>query len=528
MTDDRLMLPELPSGWKWCKLSDLVEDPKSDIVDGPFGSNLKASEYVDEGIPIIRLQNIDRNKFKNQNIRYITEQKAQDLHRHNYKSGDIVITKLGAPLGKACIVPNFVDSGVIVADVVRLRPPINNFNKHYIVYAINSDVVANQLKVKTKGTTRPRVNLGHIRDVLIPYSPLPEQERIVAKIEELFTQLDAGVTELGQAKAQLQRYRQAVIKSAVEGELTREWRQAHQSELEPAEKLLVRILSERRAKWEGEQWEKEIVRAQKKTAQAKRKAAGRPSRISDLKSEEWENLPDDEYGSYLPKSDKWKEKYEVPTPPDTKNLPELPEGWVWTNVNQLGDVTGGLTKHGSKRKSYPIDIEYLRVANVYANELRLDEIKTIKVQESELDRVMLMPGDLLIVEGNGSIDQIGRVAIWDGSIEPCAHQNHLIKVRFEPVEIGEYVLNWLLSNGGRSQIMLVASSTSGLYTLSLSKVSALAVPLPSLEEQNRMIDKIERRLSVADEIAKELDQALVRSERLRQSILKRAFEGRLV
>jgi type I restriction enzyme S subunit len=104
----------------------------------------------------------------------------------------------------------------------------------------------------------------------------------------------------------------------------------------------------------------------------------------------------------------------------------------------------------------------------------------------------------------------------------------LIKVRFNPVELGNFVLYWLLSNGGRSQITIVASSTSGLYTLSLSKVAVLAVPLPPLLEQKRIIEKIERRLSVADEIEKELDQALVRSGRLRQAVLKSAFEGRLV
>src|SRR3990172_5339542 len=85
----------LPDGWKWMPLEDLMDKPKQDIVDGPFGSNLKASEYVEEGIPIARLQNVDRNIFVHKNIKYLTRQKADELSRHTFKPGDILITKLG-------------------------------------------------------------------------------------------------------------------------------------------------------------------------------------------------------------------------------------------------------------------------------------------------------------------------------------------------------------------------------------------------------------------------------------------------
>ncbi|EBW2381260.1 restriction endonuclease subunit S, partial [Salmonella enterica subsp. enterica serovar Enteritidis] len=91
-------------------------------------------------------------------------------------------------------------------------------------------------------------------------------------------------------------------------------------------------------------------------------------------------------------------------------------------------ITGGLTKN-SARNALPLRVPYLRVANVYANELRLDEITEIGCTEAEYRRTLLQPGDLLIVEGNGSLDQIGRVAMWDGEHPGCAHQNHLIRAR---------------------------------------------------------------------------------------------------
>lgn len=200
---------------------------------------------------------------------------------------------------------------------------------------------------------------------------------------------------------------------------------------------------------------------------------------------------------------------------------------MWATVEQVGVVTGGLTKN-QKRNNMPMKLPYLRVANVYANHLELDNIETIGVSPSEVERVRLRKGDLLVVEGNGSVDQIGRVAIWDGSIDPCLHQNHIIKVRFDPVELSHFALIWFLSTGGREQITLVASSTSGLYTLNLSKVASLLIPLPSLGEQQNIIEDVERQISVIQTTEQAIDANLARAERLRQAVLARAFRGELV
>lgn len=203
------------------------------------------------------------------------------------------------------------------------------------------------------------------------------------------------------------------------------------------------------------------------------------------------------------------------------------EAWSWTTLGEIADVSGGITKN-PRRASHSIKVPYLRVANVYAGELRLGAVEEIGVTEGELQRVLLQKADLLVVEGNGSREQIGRVALWDGSIQRCAHQNHLIKVRFKDPAVAEFVLLWFLSRVGRDQILEVASSTSGLYTLSLSKVSALAVALPPLEDQQRIVAEVERLFSVIIELEKTVHSSLQRAERLRQAILKKAFEGKLV
>lgn len=332
----------------------------------------------------------------------------------------------------------------------------------------------------------------YLKEAYLPLPPLTIQKKIVEKIDELFSHIDAGVEGLKQTKAKLQQYRQSVLKDAVTGKLTEKWREQNADKLEPADKLLERILAERRKNWELEQL---------------RTFAKKGS---------------------LPKGDKWKEKYKEPSSSFDSNPPfELPDSWQWCYFESIGFVSGGLTK-SIKKNTNQRKIPYLRVANVYANELRLDEIHEIGVSETELDRVLLQDKDLLIVEGNGSPEQIGRIAIWNDSIRPCVHQNHLIKVRLIEKTLSEFIVFWLMSLHGREQIKAVASSTSGLYTLSISKISSLPIPLPPLQEAKEISSLVAEKLAAAFKTEEELDHKVKLSARLKAAILSKAFSGRLV
>ena len=210
----------LPAGWVNVRLEDLVLSPKTDLVDGPFGSNLKSSEYVDSGVPVLKIQNIKANRFVRKRLSYVTPEKAAQLTRHSFVAGDLMITKLGEPLGLCCEVPDDLPHGVFVADLMRLRPSPKIVDSSFLLHAINSVLVQNQFKEITKGTTRQRVNLTIVRDIKISLPPLAEQHRIVAKIEELFSELDQGVASLKTAREQLKVYRQSLLKNAFEGKLT--------------------------------------------------------------------------------------------------------------------------------------------------------------------------------------------------------------------------------------------------------------------------------------------------------------------
>jgi type I restriction enzyme S subunit len=516
--------PPLPEGWVWTTLGEICQvNPRMAFPE----------QFTDETpvnfVPMAAVDDV-KGAIVAPEVRPIGE--IWKGYKR-FAESDVIFAKITPCMenGKAAIASNLVNDIGLGSTEFHVLRPSNAVLPHWIYHFVRQSSFRGDAAAKMTGTAgQLRVPTLFMEEASIPLAPLPEQRRIVAEIETQFTRLDAAVAALERVQTALGRYRASVLKAACEGRLVpteTELARAEGREYEPADALLARILAERRARWEAEQWEKEVERAKKKAAQVRPTGAGRPGRISHRADEEWLDLAEAEYSEYLPKDDRWKQKYEEPEPSDREDLPELPAGWVWATMEQLGEVIGGLTKN-SKRKTYPLKLPYLRVANVYADELRLDDVQEIGIRETELERVLLQKGDLLVVEGNGSIDQIGRVAIWNGSIEPCVHQNHIIKVRFELPEVNNYILSWLLSLRGREQIVRVASSTSGLYTLNLSKVSMLPIPLSPLAEQRRIVEEVERRLSVVEALEAAVATNLRRAERLRQAVLKRAFEGRLV
>jgi len=466
---------QLPEGWKVLTVKSLGK-----AITGNTPPTKDPANYGGD-IPFIKpTELIDRPVFSGRET--ISEKgagKARILPK-----GGVLVSCIGN-LGKTAIAKRDVAFNQQINAVVFNEFVIPEYGFYYFQTA----KFRKDLESLASATTISIVNKSKFESISVPLAPPEQQKRIVAKIEELFSHIDAGIEALKKAQKLLKQYRQSVLKAAVTGELTKKWREENKAELEPASQLLERILKERRQKWEEQQL---------KQFQAKGK---------------------------MPKDDKWKGKYKEPKSYEGDLFP-LPEEWCWAYIGQLGQVIGGLTKN-RKREQFELQLPYLRVANVYANELRLDDVTKIGVQERELERLLLETGDLLVVEGNGSPDQIGRLAVWDGSIDPCVHQNHLIKIRLIEKESGEFLMHWLGSMGGRNAILDVASSTSGLYTLSISKVEGLPVPLAPLEEMIEIETIVgEKHLAIA-RLERELYKQLIQAEKNKQSILASAFLGKL-
>jgi type I restriction enzyme S subunit len=201
--------------------------------------------------------------------------------------------------------------------------------------------------------------------------------------------------------------------------------------------------------------------------------------------------------------------------------------WEESTFGETGSVSGGLTKN-QKRNLIEWRKPYLRVANVYANKLELDDVSEIGLTQTEFEKTRLLKDDLLIVEGNGSLEQIGRAAIWNNEIVDCVHQNHIIRWRTNGNVIPKFALFWLLSPEGRSFMVGIASSTTGLHTLSISKVSSIPIRVPSPEEQAEIVRRVKKLFAYAERLEARYTSASEHVERLTPSLLAKAFRGELV
>lgn len=335
LSENGQKLPKLPDGWAYTTL----EEASKNIVDCLHST----PKFTDTGKYCIDTTCIEPGKILFDKVRFVPEEIYQErVRRLVPEAGDILFAREGT-IGTALVVPDNIE--LCLGQRMMMFRPASCILPKYYMWALSAPVFESQWKPKVTGTTAPHVNIRDLRGMVVPLAPLQQQYRIVNKIEELFTQLDAGVDLLKKLKLKLKRYRQAVLKAAVEGKLTQDWRAAHQDELEPASVLLDRILKERREKWEADQL-------------AKMEAKGK-----------------------VPKDDKWKLKYKEPAAPDTAELPELPKSWHWTTLDQLLSLLrNGFPKKPTAKSGLPI----LRISSLRPMSVNLEDVRFLDKTIDEL------------------------------------------------------------------------------------------------------------------------------------------------
>ena len=318
--------------------------------------------------------------------------------------------------------------GAVGSTLARIDSEVSD--KGYLYYFL-------QTKYRQLNTNPRGVGIPHIEPTLLwgfdyPIPPLSEQQRIVAKIEELFSDLDKAVESLKKAQAQLKTYRQAVLKYAFEGRFT------HKN-IKPG---------------------------------------------------------------------------------------QLPEGWKWV---KLGDIMEDISYGTSKKCSYtkkgsPV----LRIPNIIGGVIDDEDLKFAEFTAEEKKHYSLRDGDLLIIRSNGSVSIVGKTALVSDRHSGYLFAGYLIRLRFTKETYPKFVSCFLGSTTARTQIESVAKSTSGVNNINSKEISRLAIPFTDCDQQKFVIQEIETRLSEADNLEKTIIQSLEKADATRQSILKKAFEGRLV
>jgi type I restriction enzyme S subunit len=206
---------DLPAHWLEKRLGYLAKEERAAFVDGPFGSDLKSNDYKDSGVPLIQLNNIRDSKHLMQNMKFVTEEKKQQLIRHLAIPGDVVIAKMADPVARSAVVADDFSEYVIVADCVKLTPNLDLIDLSYLVWAINCDYVRINAELVSTGTTRIRVNLGELKKLKIPYPPSNEQSAIANFLDHETAKIDTLIEKQQQLIKLLKEKRQAVISHAV-------------------------------------------------------------------------------------------------------------------------------------------------------------------------------------------------------------------------------------------------------------------------------------------------------------------------
>ena len=214
---------ELPSGWALTQIASII--PHDGIFsDGDWVESKDQDRNGD--VRLIQLADVGDGVFHNRSARFLTSEKATELRCTYLQKGDILIARMPDPLGRACVFPFGGDQRfVTVVDVCVVRTNQEQVDRNYLCHVINFLGVRKQVEDLQTGTTRKRISRRNLATVRIPLAPIGEQRRIAAKIDELFSELEAGIESLKKACAKLATYRQAVLKHAFEGTLTAQWRE---------------------------------------------------------------------------------------------------------------------------------------------------------------------------------------------------------------------------------------------------------------------------------------------------------------
>lgn len=463
---------QLPQGWEIKKFGDVIDiqggsqPPKSEFIYEPkenYIQLLQIRDFGENGIPTF----VPKNR--------VTKFCDKD---------DILIARYGASLGR-------IVTGLTGAYNVALAKTIFDESilfKRFVYYLLQTQIFQLPLTMISRSAQNgfAKHEIAHIE---IPIPPLETQQSIVNKIENLFTEIDAGIASLKNTQQQLVQYRQALLKNAFNGELTKAWREQNAETLPSAEELLTQI---------------QTAREQHHTEQIKRWESA---------VKKWELSGKEGKKPSKPKALTQAVKFE-------ESFTDLPKGWGMLRLENLA-TESVLGKMLDKNKNKGKDRSYLGNINVRWGSFEFSETKTMKIEDDEIERYSLKYGDLVICEGG----EPGRCAVWKYNTEMFI-QKALHRVRFSECYFGEFAF-YYLSYAVKLPLVTDLFTGTTIKHLTGTALSKILFPICSPAEQTQIVAILEQKLTACDQLATELASQLKQAELLKQAVLKAAFSGRL-
>jgi type I restriction enzyme, S subunit len=475
----------LPKDWVLVPLQDLVRK----LVDGSHNP----PEKKPVGLPMLSAINIANNKVEFSTFRLIDPISfANEDRRTRVSPGDVLLTIVGA-IGRTAIVPAQCRPFTLQRSVAVISPIL--LDPKFLMYQLEAPQLSRYLKDNARGTAQKGVYLKTLGQMRILLPPLPEQSRIVVRIEELLSELDEGVESLTTARQQLNAYRQSVLKHAFEGKLTADWRSKN-PDRENGTALRRAILKARREEWE-------------KAEKARLKEQGR-----------------------LPSNNHWKARYTEPEGFDGDELPSLPDEWCWAGLDEMvsgkprsmqSGPFGSNLLHSEFQTS---GVLVLGIDNVRDGTFSTGSQNRISEEKfQDLEKYQARPGDLLVTV----MASLGRTCIVPRDLEKAIITKHVYRISMEDQLLFPEYFNLLLQSQTVSRLRMFENAQGQTRPgLNSSILKALPIPLCSRKEQVEIVSRLSSQLSNIDFMIAQIDDELSRTTVLRHSILNRAFSGQLV
>lgn len=456
----------LPTGWTLVTIGET-----GDYINGYA---FKPEHWSAKGKPIIRIQNLTNPDREPHRTEFEAPPGVQ------VSPGDLLVSwsaTLDAFIWRG-------EAAVLNQHIFRVVPNDQLLEPRLLYHWLRLAIAELSASVHAHGSTMAHINRGPFLAHRLPLPPLNEQRRIAEALDELLTDLASAEADLTAAKRKLALYRQSLLKSAVEGTLTADWRQRARTR-ETGADLHARLLGERRARWEARQL-------------ARFKAQGK-------------SAPKD-----------WRERFDPGTAPDTANLPELPDRWVYASLGQCFEVAVGATPSRKSAEYWGGGVPW-----VSSGEVSFNRITTTResISDSGLanSSTQINPAGSVLLGMIGEGKTRGQVAILD---IPAANNQNCAAIWVSETDVPpEFVYYWLWSRYDETRR---SSSGNNQPALNKSLVQAMPVPIAPVEEMREIAERVSVQFAGIEAQEREIDRLLRMATAQRQNILRTAFSGQLV
>ena len=423
-------------------------------------------KFYNGNIPWVKSGELDKGVITD------TEEKISDAAIKNssakvFPKGTLLIALYGATIGKLAFLGVDAATNQAICGIYKNEKIDSQYLYNYLFY--KKQKLVNQ----GIGGAQPNISQNILKNLDIPLPPKPTQLAIVSKIEELFSELEKGIESLFTAKQQLKTYRQSVLKWAFEGKLTN----------------------------------------------------GRSLHSFDLPDEYDISIAAEPEVEYKTVKNQGNQKNQINHSSDKG---ELPKGWKWVQIKEVSETYGGFAFKSGEFKSEG-KYQVLRMGNVRPGVLRYDESPVFldDVNQSILSRAQLQINDVIITQTGTRKKRDYGFTVLIPKTNLLLNQR-IAAIRFHEKYLPKFFLYYSWTDLFKDQFFANETGNVGQGNVGMKAVTETLIPFCSIEEQSSIVQEIESRLSVADKMEESITQSLQQAEALKQSILKKAFEGKLI